>query len=496
MTTEVAEKAHAVLGPSGWHTWGNCPGSVPLSEGIVKQTSSYAKEGTAAHALLEDCLGSGKDAEDLIGYEYAVEGEVFAVDNEMADAVNSSIEIIKSYADEGAVLQVEQTVPLTFMTGEPDAEGTCDVAVISKNGTELTIIDFKYGKGVQVYASEKPVPQGEDFYYPPNGQLGMYGLGWLHKYAVLYEDIERVRLVVLQPRLEWHDEFELTVDELRAFEDRVREAAGAVELNRQVHAEGNELDLVPGEKQCKFCNAKAICPALRNTVSQSLAIVAEPSKLEEFQDLSLPKKAAALKVDESTTNEQLSEVMRAWPLIEEFGKAVRAEVERRLLAGMDVPGFYLGVGRKGHRQWSDPEAAIKALTASGRLKMAEALERKPISPTAAEKAFKDRPKIWSQIAALIVQPDGKPSVCKEGDKNPRFEPLSPPAAFGNLDAEELVAKVYGAKTGQTIVETSQGRTITIGTPTSAMLRAAKVGEPVAPLDALLPKAPALEDLMD
>jgi hypothetical protein len=59
MTIAVAEKSHAVLGPSGWHTWGNCPGSVPLSDGIVKSASSYAKEGTAAHAVLEHCLTSG-----------------------------------------------------------------------------------------------------------------------------------------------------------------------------------------------------------------------------------------------------------------------------------------------------------------------------------------------------------------------------------------------------------------------------------------------------
>jgi hypothetical protein len=501
MTTAVSEKKHAVLGPSGWHTWGNCPGSVVLSDGIPKTTSRYAKEGTAAHQLLEDCLGDNTDAEDAIGREYEVEGEVFTVDQEMADAVNSAIDIVKSYCDEGAILQVEQTVPLAFMTGEEDAEGTCDVAVIAEKGTHLYICDFKYGKGVQVYASEKldEADAAAGHAPQPNGQLAMYGLGWLQKHGFMYEDVEKVTLVVIQPRIEWHDEFTLPIDQLHAFEEVVREASGRVELNRQAHLEGNDLDLNPGEKQCKFCAAKAFCPALKNAVTQSLTTIAAPSDPAAFEDLSLPKKAASLKVDESATNEQLAEIMRAWPLIEDFGKAVRAEVERRLFAGQDVPGFYIGVGRKGNRAWKDDEAAIKELTKSGRLKMADALQRKPISPTAAEKAFKDRPKVWSKIAALIHQPEGKPSVCKEGDSNPRYEVVSPPEAFANLDAPETITKVYGAATGNAvIVETDRNRVLTLD-PSASIAKAAKVGHPVATLDALIAQQkraePSIEDIM-
>jgi hypothetical protein len=505
MTTAVSEKKHAVLGPSGWHTWGNCPGSVVLSDGIPKTTSRYAKEGTAAHQLLEDCLGDNTDAEDAIGREYEVEGEVLTVAQEMADAVNSAIDIVKSYCDEGALLQAEQTVPLAFMTGEEDAEGTCDVAVIAEKGTHLYICDFKYGKGVQVYASEKievvPDADGDPVELPPkpNGQLAMYGLGWLQRHGFLYEDVEKVTLVVIQPRIEWHDEFTLPIDQLRAVEEVGRDASGRVALTRQAHLEGAMLDLNPGEKQCKFCAAKAFCPALKDAVTQSLTTIAAPSDPAAFEDLSLPKKAASLKVDESATNEQLAEIMRAWPLIEDFGKAVRAEVERRLFAGQDVPGFYIGVGRKGNRAWKDDEAAIKELTKSGRLKMADALQRKPISPTTAEKAFKDRPKVWSKIAAHIHQPEGKPSVCKEGDSNPRYEVVSPPEAFANLDAPELITKVYGAATGNAvIVETDRNRVLTLD-PSASIAKAAKVGHPVATLDALIAQQkraePSIEDIM-
>lgn len=442
MTIEVAEKKHAILGPSGWHTWGSCPGSVPLSEGVPKVSSKYAREGTAAHQVLEECLLEGADAETKIGNEYIVEGEVFACDQEMADAVNSAVDIVRSYMDDGATLQVEQSVPLAQMTGEEDAEGTCDIAIICEGGTHLVIADFKYGKGVQVYASEKLDEQDAAAGHAPrpNGQLAMYALGWLHKWGMLYEEVTKVTLVVIQPRIEWTDEFTVPLEALREFEGEVREAAGRVELNRQVHAEGNALDLVPGEKQCRFCDAKAHCPALRNSVSTALQTVS-PSEVTDFQDLSLPKQAAKVQLNEGISSEKLAEFMRAVPLIEDAIKAARAEVERRLFAGEEVPGYYLGIGRAGNRQWSDDELALKELSKGGRLKMDEATTRKVISPTQAEKLLSDRPRIWSKIAPLIVKPEGKPSVCREGDKNKPYEIASPAESFANLDAPSALEDV-------------------------------------------------------
>lgn len=429
MSIEVVDKAHAELGPSGWHTWGNCPGSIALGEDLPNVSSRYAKEGTAAHALLEDCLTETRDAEDFLGREYDVEGEVFVVDEEMAGAVNSTVDIVRTLinVDEGDTLMVEQMVPLAFMTGEEGAEGTADIAGVSADGTLLTIADFKYGAGGQVYATDQ---DGR-----PNGQLAMYALGWLQLHGFMFEDIQRVKLVVIQPRKEWVDEFELSVDELRAFEDVVREAAGRVELNRQLKAQGETLELVPGEKQCKFCKAKGICPALREASTQALSIMA-PSDVSDFEDLSVPKKAAALVVNEGVTNEKLAEFMRAIPLIEAAVSAAEGEVMRRLMEGQELPGFYLGVGRAGRRKWKNEETALKELTRSGRLKMSEAQAKKPISPTQAEKLLAKRPKVWAQVVELIDQSPGGPSVCKEGDKNPRYQLTSQPGEFENLEAAD------------------------------------------------------------
>jgi hypothetical protein len=100
-----------------------------------------------------------------------------------------------------------------------------------------------------------------------------------------------------------------------------------------------------------------------------------------------------------------------------------------------VPGLYIGEGKKGNRKWQDEGEALKQLTKSGRLKVADATVAKVISPTQAEKKLKDRPKIWAQIAPLITQTEGQPSVCREGvDTNPVYQIASPVEAFDDLTA--------------------------------------------------------------
>ena len=59
--------AHAKLGPSAAERWFNCPGSIRASEGMPNNSSVFAAEGTAAHALAAWCLQTGKDAAAFIG---------------------------------------------------------------------------------------------------------------------------------------------------------------------------------------------------------------------------------------------------------------------------------------------------------------------------------------------------------------------------------------------------------------------------------------------
>lgn len=175
-------------------------------------------------------------------------------------------------------------------------------------------------------------------------------------------------------------------------------------------AEVTQDDFTPGEKQCRFCKAKATCPSLATAVAEEIALGA-PASPEEF---------AVLEPRVDTDAARLARAMSAVGLIEDWCKAVRAEVERRLLAGDPVAGFKLVQGKRGNRKWADEAEATEALK-SMRLKVEEMYDLKLITPTTAEKLAKAGtlgPRQWTRLQDLITQAEGSPSVAPESDKRP------------------------------------------------------------------------------
>jgi hypothetical protein len=421
----VTEKKHARLGPSGWDWWSNCPGAPALCDGLPRTTNRYAAHGSVAHEVGDRTLREDiADPSDLLGQTFSHEGYDFEVDDEMVEAVNIYVEGVRELIGDGILLP-EQPVPVGHLTGEEGATGTADVVGIVDGGRKLIIPDFKYGMGVRVNAEG-------------NGQGRMYALGVIEKFKAVYDQIEEVEIWIFQTRLEHGITHEtLSIGELEEFKDVVELAAGQVALNdANFLLEGVEaLELNPGEKQCKFCPAaNGRCPALNAETSKALALLAEPASMEDFMDLTVPKQASAVAVKPGVDSKKLAEFLRAVPLIEAAITAARAEVERRLFLGEEVPGFYLGIGRKGHRKWSDEAAAKKAIVKRGKLTKEQAYELKLISPTKAEKLLgKDALKLLAKDG-IVVQPDGKPSVCQDGDKNERYVPVTA-EDFADLSAQ-------------------------------------------------------------
>ncbi|MNY33805.1 hypothetical protein D3C86_1681020 [compost metagenome] len=122
-------------------------------------------------------------------------------------------------------------------------------------------------------------------------------------------------------------------------------------------------------------------------------------------------------------------------MIEGFAKAVRAEVERRLLAGKFTDARYkLVEGRQGARSWTSYEQAEAALKAM-RLKVDQMYDFKLISPTTAEKVLKEaNPRKWNKLQPLISRSDGKPSVAPASDKRPALS-MAIAEQFEDLPAE-------------------------------------------------------------
>ena len=176
---------------------------------------------------------------------------------------------------------------------------------------------------------------------------------------------------------------------------------------------------MPGEKQCRFCKAKAVCPALAAEVAE---VVSGSATLDEF-----------LTPDMTTGGNYLSMAMSKVELVEHWCKAVRAEVERRLLAGQTVDGFKLVEGKRGNRKWSS-DAEVEALFKSFRLRQDEMYDYSLISPTKAEKLLKDTPKRWEKVAGLISRAEGKPSVAPATDKRSSLTVQSVADDFRDLTA--------------------------------------------------------------
>lgn len=380
---------HAVLSPSSASRWMACPGSVALCLDLPDTSSEFADEGTDAHELASIVLAGSGAAKDHLG---RVLGKGNVVGLEMANAVQTYVDYVRDLVvSTGGQLLIEQRLPIGHLTGEPGAHGTSDAVVLTDD--ELIVADLKYGRGVAVDAEGNP-------------QLQIYALAALQEYEAL-ADFKTVRVAIHQPRLNAVSEWAQPVEALRAFGERVAQAAAAT---RQPDA-----PLQPGEAQCKFCKAKATCPALASRVQAEIGA--------SFEDLTTFDKATTqswVNRREQMTPDALGTALAAVDLIETWCKAIRAEVEARLLAGQAVPGFKLVQGKKGNRAWSDKEEA-EALLKAMRVKHDQMYDYSLISPTTAEKLAKAEvigPRQWPKVAALITQSEGKPSVAPESDKRP------------------------------------------------------------------------------
>lgn len=172
--------AHAACSPSSAAMWLSCPASVTQTKDLIRPSSKYAREGTAAHMVAEMILRGDIFLPDKV----EVEGSEYVVSLGMCRDLNpyvSHVESLLALPEAQAVVEKRVVIPKT----ENMVWGTLDCGVIERT-YDMHVVDLKYGKGVAVD--------------PESPQLKLYGLGLAGLFNIVRASA-KVTLTVCQPRV-------------------------------------------------------------------------------------------------------------------------------------------------------------------------------------------------------------------------------------------------------------------------------------------------------
>ena len=359
-------RSHAVLSASSSARWLACPPSAQLCATLPDTVTDYAREGTCAHELAEykvqRLLGNpaSNPTENLDFY-----------DTEMEDCTDSYTQYI---AEQLATLQepmilVEQR--LDFSPYVPDGFGTGDCVIVADS--VLTVIDFKYGKGVAVSADH-------------NSQMMLYALGALELFDALY-DIVEVRMVIFQPRIQNLSECTLPLSELLHWAETELKPKAAL-------AARGEGAFSAGE-HCRFCKVKATC---RKRAEYNL-------QLAKY-DFAMPDKLTDAEIETIlATADQLT----AWVA------DVKEYALRQALSGKQWHGYKVVAG-KSNRKYTNPAAVAEAVQAYGKNPYKEP---ELLGVTAMEQLL-GRTQFEALLGSLTEKPQGKPTLVPYSDKRPAW----------------------------------------------------------------------------
>lgn len=321
--------------------WVACPGSVRLRQrhGLPQDTADAAAEGTAAHWVVERALkGDPQPVGALAPNGWLVTEEIKAGAQVMIDHVTKR----------GIMCEIEKRVTMSSI--HADNWGTVDVFAIDTLKKVAYLDDLKYGFGlVEPY---------------DNWQLTDYASG-------VYDIIEAMgesavdytfKLTIVQPRV-WHRSgpirtWTVSAPELR---NRFRTLRGAAE-----EAMGNNPQTVTG-KQCKYCPARHICPALRGATLDIVDYAADVTPVE------ISPRGLAV---------ELHILTQAKARLDARLAGLEAQAMSLITSGKDVPWWAIE-HTAGKKDWNKPPAEVLAMGQMYGLSLAKPIE--PITPTQAEK---------------------------------------------------------------------------------------------------------------
>lgn len=366
---------HALLSASSASRWLNCPKSVRLTEDIPDgESSPFAAEGTLAHAIAEDYLreyatGKGRTIEDYTVPE-KFKGNPLFYEGMYQDVTPYLEYVTEAFESKSRVATLDIEARLDFSKYVPSGFGTGDTVIID-SGT-LEICDLKFGKGVLVEAENNP-------------QIMLYGLGALHVYDYIF-DIKKVKMTIVQPRLNHVASFELSADDLRAWGRETVSPIAKLAYNGQGDQKAGEW--------CRWCKIKATCKARAEKQGQTVAMMAEAELIDD----------------------QICQILTASAEIKAWLSDVEANIVQRLSDGGSLTGWKLVEGRS-NRKIKEPEALAEVLLGSGLDASVIYKPQELQSLTALEKAV-GKARFKELCGGFVYKPQGKATLVPESDKRP------------------------------------------------------------------------------
>lgn len=364
---------HALLSPSSAGRWLTCTRAPRFEEPFENIETSYAHEGTVAHAVAELVVRywHGDIPDDQYESELAELSKDEAYTEEMVEHAITYAKVIleKAKALENPDLQLE--VKLDISKYAKGCFGTGDCVLIGDG--VLEIVDYKYGKGHRVDAKENP-------------QMRLYALGALEYFSLLYE-VETVRMTIVQPRLQdGISSDETTKADLLAWGKSYVKPRAAL-------AYAGKGEFAPSAEACRFCRARRMCKAraeanLEVAGSEVLSIEEAAEALNKAGDL------------------------RAWL------SDLESLVFDKLAGGQEVPGWKIVAGRSNRAYTNEPEIA-KTLAENG---YTDIYDKKLKGITAMERML-GKPRFQELLGDYVIKPEGKPTLAPESDRRPAIMTL-------------------------------------------------------------------------
>lgn len=373
--------AHALLSASGASRWMACTPSARLEQNFKNKTSEDAERGTLAHELGE--LKLRKELEGLSTRSFnskvkkIQENELYTAD--MPDYVDMYVETCLERVSEAkaktpdALFKIEQR--LDFSEWVPEGFGTGDFVIIA-DGT-MEVCDLKYGTGVPVSADN-------------NKQMMLYALGAISEFSFLY-DIEKVRMTIIQPRLDSISTFEVTV------EDLVKWAEEYVRPRAELAIKG-EGEFCAGD-HCRFCRAKAVCKA-RADKNMELAQY-------EFQK------------PNTLDNNDIAYILSNVDELVKWANNVKEYALEQALKGEEFEGYKVVEGRS-NRKWSSEDDVAKVLIGQGFQE--NMIYTKKLDGISKIESAIGKKEVQRLLGDYIVKPVGKPTLVPITDKREPYNP--------------------------------------------------------------------------